>query len=367
MALQRFQEHNSIGNIDRESGIIYGVAVITGDREALGHEMYVDQTMIEQVHEHGLAAGDVGVKARFDHPNPCAGSMGTELGRFKNFSIDGNKVRADLHLNDASAKSPNGDYREYVLSLAEEDPDQFATSIVFRLDEPEVVEAPDGEDDNHPQYAFPHARVKSLTHVDVVGEGAANDGLFSDGVEMEYMNLKAKQFIKGNLDLFKPLLDELFKEYQDKNSQTHTEMKEDKSWFDKFFGSKSKDEAEQVAQEVDSKFEEASNEITELSAKVEELSAEIESQKESFEATKQELSAKNEGLVAELAAVTSERDSLSAKINSTIEIEEGDDKAPDAEIEEEAQLTDGQKIVKGLFSEFSSTDKKIAEKNATKK
>lgn len=363
--LERFRESHSVGRIDREKGIIYGVSVITGDREASGHEMYVDQVMVEQVYQAGLSAGDVGVKARFDHPNPCSNSMGTELGRFRNFSLDGNQVRADLHLNDASAISPNGNYRDYVLSLAEEDPEQFATSIVFRMAEsymPQKEDYPDQDPSDDNPFWFEHARVKSMTHVDVVNEGAANDGLFSNKVEMAYMALKAKQFITDNKEILKPALSELVGEIIKENPQTHTQM-ESKNFFERLFSSKSKEEVEEVANEVTAELSSKESEVAELSSKIEELTASIEEQKENFEAVKTSLTEKNEKLAAELSAAIQERDQLSAKIESKIEIEEGEDKTPDL-IEQEEQLSEGAKIIKGVFEDMTPAEKLAARKKA---
>ena len=207
--LQRFQEANPVGAIDKEKGIIYGVSVITGNREASGHEMYVDSVMVDQVVEHGNA-NQQGLKARFDHPSPCANSMGTAVGRFKNFRRDGIQARADLHLFDSAADSPNGDYRTYILNQAEEDSNAFATSIVFMMDE---VFEPNPKD--YPQlsaddpFFYPHARIKALTHCDVVDEGAANDGLFG---RPDYLAEQAVRWAKENpsaIKAFEPVIMEI--------------------------------------------------------------------------------------------------------------------------------------------------------------
>lgn len=204
--LIRLSEHNPTGKIDRENGIIYGVSVITGNREATGHEMWVDETMVEQVVEHGNA-NKQGLKARFDHPNPCASSMGTAVGRFKNFRKDGVQARADLYLHESSADSPNGDYRTYILNLADEDPEAFATSIVFRQAEPYEPQHEDYSDkDPDDPFFYPHARIRSLNQCDVVDEGAANDGLFG---RPDYLAEQAEKFLNHpELDkIVTPLLD----------------------------------------------------------------------------------------------------------------------------------------------------------------
>jgi hypothetical protein len=203
--LQRFVEKNPVGKIDRENGVIYGVSVITGNREATGHEMYVDEVMVSQVVEHGNA-NQQGLKARFDHPNPCAGSMGTAVGRFKNFRKDGLQARADLHIFEAAAKA-EFDYRDYILTLAEEDPNAFATSIVFRQDEPEQFDPNSHKDkDENDPFFYPHARIKALTHCDVVDEGAANEGLFG---RPNYLAEQAERFLKERTEEVETLLEPL--------------------------------------------------------------------------------------------------------------------------------------------------------------
>lgn len=349
MTLIRFSEHNPIGQIDRENGIIYGVSVITSGREATGHGMYVDQKMIEQVNEFGQAAGEVGVKARFDHPNPCASSMGTELGRFKNFRIDGNQVRADLHLNESSAKSPNGNYREYVLSLAEEDPDQFATSIVFRPDEDYIPNREDypgeSQEDSNP-FWMPHARVASLTHVDVVNEGAANDGLFSNGVEMEYVKLKAKQFMKDHADIIKPALESVVQQYFKENPITHTKMAEEKKgFFERLFGASTKEEATQVAEEMETQLSEKSEELTSLQSKVEELESQLSSTKEALEEAKLSSEQAKAAFDAEKAGLEAE---LAVFKAADISDDKGEDDSPEEVIETETKLSGHDKNAEAL-------------------
>jgi len=99
--------------------------------------MLVDDTTLAQVVEHGNKAKN-GIKSRFDHPNASSTSMGTFIGRSKHFRHNGNLVRADLYLSEAAKESPNGDLHSYVVALAQEDPQAFGASIVFRGDEQSI-------------------------------------------------------------------------------------------------------------------------------------------------------------------------------------------------------------------------------------
>jgi hypothetical protein len=174
------------------AGLIVGASVITRG-EALGHYMWVDQESVEKVAKLGNKARN-GIKARFTHPGLSGDGLGTLLGRFKNFRVDGNKAIADLHFEKSSHETPDGDLAKYVMDLAEEDPEALATSIVFdpdygeedrfeaeHEDEDGIFQSPD--DDNTKNYR--HMRIAKLWATDVVDEPAANpDGLFRKGQEI---------------------------------------------------------------------------------------------------------------------------------------------------------------------------------------
>lgn len=184
---------------DNGAGIVRGAAVITRG-EALGHGMWIDAVMLRDVHEAINAAGQRGIKARFTHPGLSSDGLGSFLGRFKNAELDGDIVRADLHLAESAHDTPDGDLASYVMNLAEEDPEAFGASIVFKHDgnaeedfetaNQQPVEekdykgqpvtrmrfrSPDPKNTEH----LPHARLKQLRAIDAVDSPAANpSGLF---------------------------------------------------------------------------------------------------------------------------------------------------------------------------------------------
>ena len=201
--LTRFSELAPVTKVDDELGIIYGVSLITANREAAGHEVYVDETMVDQVVEFGAKTEPTGLKSRFDHPSACSRAVGSFVGRFHNIRRDGMQARGDLHLAESAAKSPEGDLRGYILSLAKEDPDAFATSIVFRNADPEVVGYGDDVPADDPR-RFPHARVAALHHCDIVDQGAANDGLFGRG---DYWQEQVERWGIENMPTFNKLMD----------------------------------------------------------------------------------------------------------------------------------------------------------------
>lgn len=149
--------------VDRETGVISGVSVISVG-EAKGHGMFVDATTLEQVKLSAEQHED-GVKVKTDHWSGFNGIVGV----IKNFQIDGDKLRGDLHLLE------NHEAREKVLEMAEKMPSQFGISISFSGEaETKPVEA----DGITSEVKF--ARCESLEACDLVDSPAANkDGLFS--------------------------------------------------------------------------------------------------------------------------------------------------------------------------------------------
>ncbi len=126
------------GNINHEAGIIEGVKVCT-EGEAQGHGVSLDADFVNTVVRFGNERKQ-GLKARFGHPNMCSTSLGTFLGRHKNFRTetttrdDGSKAVtavADMFMSNEAKDTPNGNLYDYVLGLAKNEPDMFGTSIVF--------------------------------------------------------------------------------------------------------------------------------------------------------------------------------------------------------------------------------------------
>jgi len=126
------------GRINHETGIIEGVKVCT-EGEAKGHGVNLDAEFINTVVRFGNERKQ-GLKSRFGHPNMCSTALGTFLGRHKNFRTetivrdDGSKALcaiADMFLSNESKETPNGNLFNYVIGLAENEPDMFGTSIVF--------------------------------------------------------------------------------------------------------------------------------------------------------------------------------------------------------------------------------------------
>lgn len=174
------------------AGLISGAAAITRG-EALRHGAWVDSFAVDSVVELGNRSPK-GIKVRFTHPGLSADGMGTQLGRMKNFRREGDRAVGDIHLIRAAHKTPDGDLAEYVMGLADEDPEAFGMSIVFEHDrEAEKKFSRENENDNrefrspdpdNPQN-YGHIRLAKLWAADAVDEPAANPaGLFRAGHEI---------------------------------------------------------------------------------------------------------------------------------------------------------------------------------------
>jgi hypothetical protein len=180
--------HQAVSQIDRENGIIHGVTVAKAG-PARGHEGMLDNTFLLQLVEMANSRPQ-GIKARFGHPNMCSTALGTYLGRFHNYAFNGNAVIADLHLDPSSKSSPNGNLFDYVLNMADTNPDMFGASLVFESAEFEVTDkVTDGKVNK-----IKFFRLKELRATDIVDDPAATDGLFS----AETLPARATAFLDDN-------------------------------------------------------------------------------------------------------------------------------------------------------------------------
>ncbi len=156
-----FHFGNALGisaRVDRQAGIIRGVAVITSGVTAKGHDLEVDSKTLSQIAEFGRAKGRVQVK--LNHRDPQA--LQSICGYLTGFRIEGNKVLADWHL----LKSHEEFHR--IMEKAEVMPDCFGLSAAFSG--PKQGEKVGGKK---------CARVEELLAVDCVPMPAANpEGLF---------------------------------------------------------------------------------------------------------------------------------------------------------------------------------------------
>ena len=152
------------GRVDREAGVIYGAAVITGGLTARGHELEVDDMTLEQIAKCGQKKGRVQVK--LNHRDPQA--LQSICGYVTGFRKEGNKVVADWHL------LKSHDEFDALIERAERMPDCFGLSAAF-------TGPPKGERRKDGKKA---ARCDELLAVDCVPMPAANPaGLFESKMD----------------------------------------------------------------------------------------------------------------------------------------------------------------------------------------
>ena len=167
------------GAIDRQNAVIRGVSVITGGLVAEGHNLQVDDTLLDQIQACAKERGKVPVC--LDH-----GSGVKDLnGYLTGFRRDGNKLRADWHL------LKSHDETSKLLERAEIMPGCFGMSTAFRPPKGNMQGEPLGGG----KFA---ARCEKLMSVDCVTRPAANAGLFSvpekvDNIEMGMAKEKSQE------------------------------------------------------------------------------------------------------------------------------------------------------------------------------
>lgn len=143
------------GTVDFDDCVVRGVSMITGNMEAEGHGLMVDDTTTNQLFSLAKEAGQIPVY--LDH-----GSGIKDLnGYLDNFRMDGKKLRADWHLLESH------DETQVMLERADRQPKTFGLSVAFKGKGVKVMGGKKA------------ARATKLLSADVVPRPAANaDGLF---------------------------------------------------------------------------------------------------------------------------------------------------------------------------------------------
>lgn len=148
--------------VDRVKKIIYGAALLKIGRVRDARGWLVTRRTLEQALRFSRQQTG-GVKARFDHPSKTSSALGSYLGQWRDFRIDGDFLRADLHLSELAFKTPSGDLGSYVLDMAEFSPDSFGASISAGF----------AEDFDGKELSF-----SNVLAFDIVDSPAGTDGMF---------------------------------------------------------------------------------------------------------------------------------------------------------------------------------------------
>jgi len=178
------------GNVNRELGIITDVKICTFGATRDGR--FTDGQFLAALVNLGNQQSQ-GVKAHFGHPNMCSTALGTYIGRYKgfNYSESDRTVYANLELDEVCKKSPNGNYYEYIIEMAEKNPDMFGNSVYVT-----------GSTfiDNE---GFEHLSVDGFIASDLVDDPAATNGLFQN----EDLGMQLFNVLDGNHELLEAISD----------------------------------------------------------------------------------------------------------------------------------------------------------------
>jgi len=151
-------------NKSLEDASIIPAVYILSQGEAKGHDLYIDKTSLEQAYQLMKSAPN-GVKCKLNHGS----GLESVVGYARNPRIEGDKLKADLHLLKSSP------HYALIKEMADEAPDQFGVSLAF-MNESETINGKD------------YIRPQSIASADLVSSPASNER-FKDfaGVEQDML------------------------------------------------------------------------------------------------------------------------------------------------------------------------------------
>jgi len=217
---------NPVSKVDKKQGIIQDVVIVQEGADK--NNGYFTPEFLNDLIDAGNNQSQ-GVKCRFDHPNMCKSSLGTFLGRYKNFRAlnddDKYKVIADLHLDEITKRTQvegkGISMHDYVTEMAANNADVFGNSIHFtgksEYEEKEI----NGKKKEVEVYTL-----NSFIASDLVDMPAATDSLFKSS---EDLGVKASIFLKENPQIFEliekdvSIVENFIKEYKNQ-SKTKNNM-----------------------------------------------------------------------------------------------------------------------------------------------
>ncbi len=195
--------------VDREAGeagVIFGFVVAEeGPFKSEGRGEF-NLKGLKAIVKLMKANGKNGTKSRFTHPDMSNDGLGKFLGRGRLpriASIERDDetvqlVRADLHIDPTAMEEPVGGGRplgDYVMALAERDPDALSSSLVLNVDEETRMErgrpAMDEDGNTLPPLWFPTA----IHATDIVDTGDAVGALLSGAGPANAILLKAAELL----------------------------------------------------------------------------------------------------------------------------------------------------------------------------
>ena len=209
--------------MDRENGVIRNIVIVQeGVDKDNGN---FTKEFLQELLDAGQAQTQ-GLKSRFGHPNMCKTTLGTFIGRYKDFSIieeEGkSKLIANLYLDEITKKTQvegqGISYFDYLMDMSENNSDMFGNSIHFSCDVT-FEEIGEGEEK---QYVETYHSLKGFIASDLVDSPCATDNLFKSS---EDLGIQVTAFLDANPQIFglikeKPeLLQNFMKRYENYNKE----------------------------------------------------------------------------------------------------------------------------------------------------
>lgn len=191
---------SSTTNVDRENDVVKNICVANFGKNK--NHSYLDEKFMSDLVEKGNLQSQ-GVKCRFGHPSMCATSLGTYVGRYKDFSIRDGNCFANLYLDPISKKTQvegkGISMYDYIMDMSESNPDMFGNSIVVSCF---------SEDKNITNELGENELVEALVLIefvssDLVDDPAATDALFSSNPKD--LGVVVTQFLDENPALFESI------------------------------------------------------------------------------------------------------------------------------------------------------------------
>lgn len=199
-SLPIFSENKHV-NVNRETDTINNIVIAQYGKNK--NESFFDDKFLEDLVKKGNAQTQ-GVKARFGHPNMCATSLGTYVGRYSNFRIENRKAKADLKLDpitkQTEVEGKGIKMYDYIMTMAESNADMFGNSIVIKGDEYQGEVEYEGGETKMETIKVLH----SLLASDLVDDPAATDSLFSI---TEDFGVQMTSFLDDNPQIFEAVND----------------------------------------------------------------------------------------------------------------------------------------------------------------
>lgn len=123
-------------DVDETSNIVRGYIVAEkGAFKSKGRGEFDDKSLRQIVTL--MKKDPEGTKVRFGHPTLSNDGLSSYLGRAKNPRLDGDRVRADLHVSPVAMRAPVGGISrgEHIITRSKLDPTSFGSSLVLMADQ----------------------------------------------------------------------------------------------------------------------------------------------------------------------------------------------------------------------------------------